>query len=391
MQTVYIHIIIIILFIIICSYQSRENFNTPTPSPSKVITYDTLKTSIYDVYQADVRAIQNLATLAQQLQNGGLTISNDLIVKGELKIFNTNNNNLLSFNTQANNIIVHKWQIFNTSNPPNLPIISETRDLVFISSNIINTTTTSKEILRLKGDNTSVKITPNTTIDGTLNVLNDTILKGVTVDTLKIKGSTQSSQSLNVTGNTTLQTTQISALTVTGNTTLQKLIVNTLEIKNIGTSDKSLNVTGDITYSKNLISSGNISTDTFAIGYTRYKSIPIENTVNNNGKTFNDDWIVPKGLWIIIGAIKITTASNRCKSIKINLSYTNRTIINSNNIKITTETASDSSINSYATTFMEIFTSTNSNSPVGIFVLPIDDGKTPITINYANLTYTRIA
>jgi len=384
MQSTYIFIIIIILFLIIYNNSTCETFDQTSP---QIITSDILRSNIYEVYQANVRGIQNLAGLAQQLQNNGLTVPGNLIINGELKLSNSSSTNLLSFNTltnprDINSSFIHKWQINKV----------DQNDLVFISSNIINTTTTSKEILILKGDNTSVKITPNTTIDGKLNVLNDTTLKGVTVDTLKINGSTPSSQlSLNVTGSTTLQTTQISALTVTGNTTLQKLIVNnTLEIKNIDTSDTALNVTGNITYSKNLISSGNISTDTFAIGYTRYKSITTNNTVNNNGKTFNDDWIVPKGLWIIIGAIKITTNSNWCKSIKINLSYTNRTIINSNNINLISATVSDECITSYATTFMEIFTSTNSNSPVGIFVLPIDNGKTPITINYANLTYTRI-
>jgi hypothetical protein len=192
MQTEYIFIIIIIFFIIASSYNcTQENFDTTVPTlPAAMITKDSLRAAIYDVYQADVRAIQNLAGLAQQLQNGGLIVPSDLIIKGEVRIFSYNYNNLLSFNktenqSDNNSAITHKWEVWHTSNPKNTsnPIntsLQDTHDLVFIASDtngsnaqgtkqtngICGTGGSCKEVLRLKGNGAGATINGGATITG---------------------------------------------------------------------------------------------------------------------------------------------------------------------------------------------------------------------------------
>jgi len=107
----YILLIVFVFIIIIVNCNNTEYFETTSTSdPDNVVlkslTINTLKSYIYNIYQADVKAIQNLSNLAQQLQNSGVLFPGDINVKGQIKLYNVNgaSSNLLSFNCFDNPI-----------------------------------------------------------------------------------------------------------------------------------------------------------------------------------------------------------------------------------------------------------------------------------------------
>jgi len=281
---------------------NKEHFVETQPP---TITDDILKNSVYEVYQADVRGIQNLAGLCSQLLSNGLTIPGNVTATGQLNIYNSNTNNLLSFNKyqnpyDINSVINHKWEVWHTSNPSVLTNNNqvETYDLVFTTQSL---NTPSKEVLRLKDDSvnipgnltigtTQVSTTNTLNVGGTLNVTGQSTFNtlnikninlgtyqlptGYTVNvggTMKVTGTTQTS-SLNVTGtssNTSTTATTVSVGTtnlptngalnvggtmkVTGNTTIYKDILVGLGTAQVKLSDLLTNITSINTMSGNTI------------------------------------------------------------------------------------------------------------------------------------------
>ena len=133
-------IIVCIIIVYVSTCNNKEHFVETQPP---TIPDDIMRNTIYEVYQADVRGIQNLAGLCSQLLSNGLTIPGNVTATGQLNIYNSNTNNLLSFNKYQNprdikSIINQKWEVWHTSNPSVLTNNNqpETYDLVFTSQSL---------------------------------------------------------------------------------------------------------------------------------------------------------------------------------------------------------------------------------------------------------------
>jgi cytoskeletal protein CcmA (bactofilin family) len=79
--------IILSLFLIVVAlnknYSFKEGFASTSPIP---ITSANIADYIYNVYKADVKAIQNLADVAIKLQEGGITVPGTMTVSNQLNV-----------------------------------------------------------------------------------------------------------------------------------------------------------------------------------------------------------------------------------------------------------------------------------------------------------------
>ena len=79
--------IILSLFLIVVAlnknYSFKEGFASTSPIP---ITSANIADYIYNVYKADVKAIQNLADVAMKLQEGGITVPVTMTVSNQLNV-----------------------------------------------------------------------------------------------------------------------------------------------------------------------------------------------------------------------------------------------------------------------------------------------------------------
>jgi len=241
-------IIIIIIIIYTSTCNNKELFTSPP-----TISDDVLRNSIFEVYQADVRGIQNLAGLCSQLLSKGLTIPGNVTATGQLNIYNNDTNNVLSFNkyrdrSDINSTLENKWGVYYTTE----------NDLIFKSD------TYSKEVLRLKASGVNIlgnltlgtnQVSNINTIDKTLNIggtLNVTdsstftnlnILNTINLGTYQIPtdktlnvGGTFGTTSLNIGTDIDVKGT----LTITDNTT----ITTTASIGTNPPTTKTLNIGG---------------------------------------------------------------------------------------------------------------------------------------------------
>ena len=198
--------IIIIFFIIIYTYNNncKEKFIDVVP-----ITQDTLKQNIYNIYTNDVNAIINLSKIANQIQN--ILTFNTVNMKGELKIYQYNNNNYLSF-TKSQNI----WTI---SNPQN------NNDLLLSSS---------QDVMRLKSDSSGVVISEKLDVSGNLSASNISNLNLVTAN--KISIGTNNNSTLNINGDINISNNLVvnSNINITGSLEIPRNIEinNNLSINN---------------------------------------------------------------------------------------------------------------------------------------------------------------
>jgi hypothetical protein len=229
-------LIIIIFFIIIYSYNNKENFVDDIP-----ITFDTLKENIYNIYKKDVNVMKNLSKISEQIQSG-LTINN-INTKGNINLFQYDNNNYLSF-TKNQNI----WSI---STPQN------NNDLLFLSS--------TQEVMRLKSDGSgiiipqSLSIGTNTStstlnVDGSLEVLDDTILNTLTANSLTVNNT------LNINGITNIKNDlKINNNLTTGPITCNNIIMEgNLKLGPSPSTDITLNVSGSLKVSDNIMIGGTL-------------------------------------------------------------------------------------------------------------------------------------
>jgi len=194
-------LIIIIFFIIIYSYNNnKEKFIDDVP-----ITFDTLKQNIYNIYTNDVNAIINLSKIANQIQN--ILTFNNINMKGELNLYQYNNNNFLSFTKSQNT-----WTI---SNPQN------NNDLLL---------SLSQDVMGLKSDGSGVVISKSLAVDLNLNVSNISNLNLITAN--KISIGTNNNNTLNINGDMIIS----NALNINGNINI----------------NGSLEIPGSITINNNL-------------------------------------------------------------------------------------------------------------------------------------------
>jgi hypothetical protein len=162
---------IIIFFIILyCIKNNYESFsNVPTISKS------TLQSYIFQVYQVNTIALQNLIGVIEQLQINGITIPGNI----KYSAINLLNTDALYINRlekwyDIKSKVIHKWNISNSN------------DLIFIASNknganTINTennpcgnnTSDCLEIFRLSNN------TPNAITNGDMIVNNNTVINNV--------------------------------------------------------------------------------------------------------------------------------------------------------------------------------------------------------------------
>ena len=221
MRSEYIYIIIIVIIVIIynCNFKEKEKFiNLP-------LTTNTLKQYIYNIYQADINAINNLSNIITTIINGNLITSN-INIKGQLNL--TNNTNYLSFIKNGTSGNIHSWNINNPSNSNDLSILSSTQ-----------------EILRL--NTTQVKVIKNIIIGGTLDTPGNGILNQIKSTKININNPETTTKDFNLKGdicisgnvefnNLTIGGTINDTLIIPGDTNLNTLTVQSENFKSaVGT------------------------------------------------------------------------------------------------------------------------------------------------------------
>jgi cytoskeletal protein CcmA (bactofilin family) len=79
--------IILSLFLIVVALNKNYSFKEGFASTSPIqITSANIADYIYDVYKADVKALQNLADVAIKLQDGGITVPGTMTVSNQLNV-----------------------------------------------------------------------------------------------------------------------------------------------------------------------------------------------------------------------------------------------------------------------------------------------------------------
>ena len=261
MKFEYIYIIIIIIIVIIYNCDKKENFvNSP-------LTTDTLKQYIYNVYQADINAINNLSNIANNIINGDFIITN-INIKGQLKLSNnTINTNYLLFIKNNASEDIHLWNINNPTNSNDLSIISN-KEILRLNTSIVNI-----PVKLAVGSTIANTTTPNNILNvgGTLGVSGDSTLKQITANIINVGNSVTTTNTFNLDGNMSVSSTcEITdTLTVSGTSTLtgDSTISSNLKINTSSTDSSTLNINGTLKVS------GNTILNTLTVDDTIFKSV----------------------------------------------------------------------------------------------------------------------